>query len=155
MRGKHQGEAQNSFSAPSASAPHHKLGPPSHRRPAGRNRGPHQPNLKYRVVNKSESVSSSNSHSVKDVNVDATVASLNRDGEDGGLAFELNTVDNIDRVARSSKVEEGGGDDDDDDDGDDDDIQTRLDNLLRKIEEPELSEEQIRINDQLQQDEVE
>lgn len=88
--------------------------------------------------------------------MDVTVASLNCHGEDGGGASELNTVDGTDRVACSGKVEEGGGDDDDDGGGgDNDDIQTRLDKLLCEIEEPDLSEEQIRINDQLQQDEVE
>ncbi|KAK8472192.1 hypothetical protein PHAVU_002G138700 [Phaseolus vulgaris] len=157
MRGKQQRGAEDSFFAPNPSATQHNLGLPNHRRPARRNRGPHQPNLKYRVVNKPEAVSSSNSHSVEDANVDVTVACLNLHGEDAGGASELNIVDGTDRVACFSKVEEGGGNDDDDDGGgggDNDDIQTRLDKLLCEIEEPDLSEEQIRINDQLQQDEI-
>lgn len=148
MRGKQQRGAEDSFFAPNASAAHHNLGSSNHRRPTRRNRGSHQPNLKYRVVNKPEAVSSFNSHSVEDVNLDVTVASLNHHGEDADGAYELNTVDGTDRVAG----EEGGDNDDGDGEGD---IQTRLDKLLCKIEEPDLSEEQIRINDQLQQDEVE
>ncbi|KAK7366957.1 hypothetical protein VNO80_08960 [Phaseolus coccineus] len=154
MRGKQQRGAEDPFSAPNPSATQHNLGSPNHRRPARRNRGPHQPNLKYRVVNKPEALSSSNSHSVEDGNVDVTVACLNLHGEDAGGASELNIVNGTDRVACSSKVEEGGGNDDDDDGGDNGDIQTRLDKLLCEIEEPDLSEEQIRINDQLQQDEI-
>ncbi|WVZ12719.1 hypothetical protein V8G54_017249 [Vigna mungo] len=152
MRGKQQRGAEDSFFAPNASAAHHNLGSPNHRRPTRRNRGSHQPNLKYRVVNKPEAVSSFNSHSVEDGNLDVTVASLNHHGEEADGASELNTVDGTDCVAG----EEGGDDDDDDDDDGDGegDIQTRLDKLLCKIEEPDLSEEQIRINDQLQQDEI-
>lgn len=94
--------------------------------------------------------SSSNSHSVEDnVNVEATGTPQNRHNKDGAGASEINTVDGSDRVASSSKAEEGDGDDNDDY------IQARVDKLLCKIEEPELSEEQIRINDQSQQDEVE
>ncbi|KAG5134544.1 hypothetical protein JHK82_025732 [Glycine max] len=93
--------------------------------------------------------SSSNSHSVEDnVNVEATGTPQNRHNKDGAGASEINTVDGSDRVASSSKAEEGDGDDNDDY------IQARVDKLLCKIEEPELSEEQIRINDQSQQDEI-
>ncbi|TKY70041.1 E3 ubiquitin-protein ligase RNF14 [Spatholobus suberectus] len=148
MRGKQQRAAEDSSFTAKPSSPHHNqnLGPPTQRRTARRNRGPqhHHPNLKFRVVNKPEPLPSSDSHSVEDVNLDVTVTPQNRDKENIG-ASELNAVDYTDRMASSSKAEEG---------DDDDDIQARLDKLLGKIEEPELSEEQIRINDQLQQDEI-
>ncbi|RDY12418.1 E3 ubiquitin-protein ligase RNF14, partial [Mucuna pruriens] len=144
MRGKQQRAAEDSSFTPKPSSPHHNqnLGSPNHRRPTQRNRGPQ---LQFHVVNKPEPVSSSNSHSAEDVNVDVTVTPQNRDHEDSG-ASELNTVDDADRVASSSMAGEG--------DDDDNNIQARLDKLLSKIEEPELSEEQSRINDQLQQDEI-
>ena len=69
---------------------------------------------------------------------------------------ELNAVGDVVKVPEetdhgvsSSKTKEG--DDDDDDDGD---VVGRLDRLLSGVEEPELSEEQLGINDQLQEDEV-
>ncbi|KAK7307320.1 hypothetical protein VNO77_40265 [Canavalia gladiata] len=142
-----------SFTAkPSSSHYNHNLGPPNHPRPAWRNRGPQQhTKLKFRVVNKSEPVPSSSSHSAtvgEAVNITDTVSPQNRDKEDGG-ASELNTVvkviDETDRGSSSTKAKE---------EDYDIDIQARLDKLLGHIEEPELSEEQIRINDQLQQDEI-
>ncbi|MCI23999.1 E3 ubiquitin-protein ligase RNF14, partial [Trifolium medium] len=53
----------------------------------------------------------------------------------------------VDDVASSSKTKE-----EDDDDGIDI-MDDRLDKLLSDIQQPELSQEQIIINDQLQQDE--
>ncbi|KAH1234482.1 E3 ubiquitin-protein ligase RNF14 [Glycine max] len=146
-------EDSSSFT-PNPSSPHQNFGQPNHRKPARRNRGPqqhhHHQNLQYRVVSMPEPApSSSNSHSVEDnVNVEATGTPQNRHNKDGAGASEINTVDGSDRVASSSKAEEGDGDDNDDY------IQARVDKLLCKIEEPELSEEQIRINDQSQQDEI-
>lgn len=147
MRGKQRQRAttEDSSFTPKPSSSHNNLGPPNHRRPTRRIRGPqhHQPNLEFRVVNKPEPVSSSISRSVEDLNAHVTLTSHSG-------ASELNAVDGTNRVTSSSKTEERDKDIDDDDD----DVQARLDKLLRKIEVPELSEEQIRINDQLQQDEI-
>ncbi|XP_020203090.1 E3 ubiquitin-protein ligase RNF14 [Cajanus cajan] len=134
MRGNHHQRAAQASSLtpnPSSSSTHRNLGPPNPRRPARRTPGPQhhhhrQPNFQFRVVNNPQPLPSS----VQDVNADVT-----------------------DRVASSGKAEEGDADDDSDADADGD-VQARLGKLFSRIEEPELSEEQIRINDQLQQDEM-
>ncbi|KAL2348923.1 hypothetical protein Fmac_002923 [Flemingia macrophylla] len=133
----------------SRNAPKHQLGSCG-ALPARRTRGPQphhrQPNFQFRVVNSPQPLPSS----AEDANADVTV---NCDDEDGGAASELNAVD---RTDRSGEAEEGGaaGDGDGDGDAEADDVQARLGRLFSRIEESELSEEQIRINDQLQQDEI-
>lgn len=85
--------------------------------------------------------------------VDVNVAPENHDQENGGSCPSppnRNTVgvtDDADHVGSSSNTKEG-------DESDDVDVMDRLDKLLGGIEEPELSEEQIRTNDQLQEDEI-
>lgn len=95
----------------------------------------HRTKSKLRYVNKSELiVSSPNS-----VAVEQPVSS-----EDVIVNNNNTTVDD---VASSSKTKE-------EYDYDNNDIDNRLDKLLTDIQQIELSEEEITINDQLQQDEV-
>lgn len=100
----------------------------------------HRAKSKFRYVEKSELSSSSNSIAVEervspeDVDVNGNSSNNNNAADD---------------VASSSTSREGGDDDDIDLI-----IDNRLDKLLSEIQQPELSIEEITINDQLQQDEV-
>jgi hypothetical protein len=97
----------------------------------------HRAKSKLRYVNKSELVSSPNS--VSDVEKRVSPEDVN---------VNVNNNNNVDDVASSSKTKE-----EDNDDGIDI-MDDRLDKLLSDIQQHELSQEQIIINDQLQQDEV-
>jgi E3 ubiquitin-protein ligase RNF14 len=98
----------------------------------------HRAKSKLRYVNKSELVSSPNSVSDVEKRVSPEDVNVNVN----------NNNNNVDDVASSSKTKE-----EDNDDGIDI-MDDRLDKLLSDIQQPELSQEQIIINDQLQQDEV-
>ncbi|KAK2427754.1 RING/U-box superfamily protein [Trifolium repens] len=99
----------------------------------------HRAKSKLRYVNKSELVVSS-SNSVSDVEKRVSPEDVNVNSN--------NINNNVDDVASSSKTKE-----EDNDDGIDI-MDDRLDKLLSDIQQPELSQEQIIINDQLQQDEL-
>jgi hypothetical protein len=99
----------------------------------------HRAKSKLRYVNKSELVVSS-SNSVSDVEKRVSPEDVNVNSN--------NINNNVDDVASSSKTKE-----EDNDDGIDI-MDDRLDKLLSDIQQHELSQEQIIINDQLQQDEV-
>jgi hypothetical protein len=98
----------------------------------------HRAKSKLRYVNKSELVSSPNSVSDVEKRVSPEDVNVNVN----------NNNNNVDDVASSSKTKE-----EDNDDGIDI-MDDRLDKLLSDIQQHELSQEQIIINDQLQQDEV-
>ncbi|PNX57040.1 hypothetical protein L195_g058497, partial [Trifolium pratense] len=106
-----------------------------------RHRHHHQPHhrdkSKLQYIKKSELVVSSPNSVVEDVEKRVTPE-----------VVHVNGNNNVDDVASSSKTNEQ-----DDDDGIDI-MDDRLDKLLSNIQQPELSQEQIIINDQLQQDEV-
>ncbi|KAK2373912.1 RING/U-box superfamily protein [Trifolium repens] len=98
----------------------------------------HRAKSKLRYVNKSELVSSPNSVSDVEKRVSPEDVNVNVN----------NNNNNVDDVASSSKTKE-----EDNDDGIDI-MDDRLDKLLSDIQQHELSQEQIIINDQLQQDEL-
>lgn len=133
--------------------------PSSSSQPQQQQQQQHSAKLKYRYVNKSTLTSSSSSsnnpvavewvHPEDDV-VDATRRNHEKHNTDDVIGNTNAVVDESEtrnNVAGSSEVKEG-------DDGGEIDIMGRLDKLLSDIREPQLSEEQIAFNDQLQQDEV-
>lgn len=134
--------------------------PSSSSQPQQQQQQQHSAKLKYRYVNKSTLTSSSSSssnnpvavewvHPEDDV-VDATRRNHEKHNTDDVIGNTNAVVDESEtrnNVAGSSEVKEG-------DDGGEIDIMGRLDKLLSDIREPQLSEEQITFNDQLQQDEV-
>lgn len=132
--------------------------PSSSSQPQQQQQQQHRTKLKYRYVNKSTLTSSSSSnnpvavewvHPEDDV-VDATRRNHEKHNTDDVIGNTNAVVDESEtrnNVAGSSEVKEG-------DDGGEIDIMGRLDKLLSDIREPQLSEEQITFNDQLQQDEV-
>jgi E3 ubiquitin-protein ligase RNF14 len=102
----------------------------------------HRTKSKLRYVNKSELIVSSPNSAAVEEPVSPEVVDVNSNNNK-----KNNTVDD---VASSSKTKE-----EDDYDNNDIDFGTnRLDKLLCDIQQIELSQEEITINDQLQQDEV-
>ncbi|KAK7309638.1 hypothetical protein RJT34_06531 [Clitoria ternatea] len=154
IRGKQQHRSTDEHSS--------LTGPPNHRKPTLRNRGPQQPKFEFRVVNNSHSVTDStvtqqNHDTVLNTNEvthgTGCVTSSSNTNEVIGATGCFASSSNADEEGKgtccvpssSNTEEEGNGDVD---------IQARLGTLLRDIEQPQLSEEQIRTNDQLQEDEI-